>query len=255
LGKFNLGKWALALRDIPLKSQRFLETAATDLLKLLLVEDDAKTAAYLKRALEEAGHEVRHATSGQDGLQLAQTEAHSVIVLDRMLPAMDGLSIVRTLRGLGVQTPVLMLTALGGVEDRVEGLQSGADDYLIKPFAFSELLARVEALARRQPMQGVETRLSVGGIDMDLLRRTVTRDGKPIDLQPREFKLLEYLMRNAGRLVTRRMLLENVWQFNFDPKTNIVESHISRLRAKIGRGYDTEVIRTLRGSGYLMGVD
>ncbi len=221
-------------------------------MKLLIVEDDLETGAYLKRAFTEAGHAVDHAGSGRDGLFLAAGETYDVMVLDRMLPEVDGLAILRTIRASGVKTPVLLLTALGGIDDRVEGLEAGGDDYLIKPFAFSELLARVNALARRPPPQDVQTTLKVADLEMNLLRRTVTRGGRKIELQPREFQLLEYLMRNAGRVVTRTMLLEAVWDFHFDPKTNIVETHISRLRSKVDRGRAADLIQTVRGSGYCL---
>ncbi|HXQ17622.1 MAG TPA: response regulator transcription factor [Caulobacteraceae bacterium] len=219
-------------------------------MKLLLVEDDRETAAYLKRALTEAGHAVDQAHDGRDGLLLAVGETYDVVVLDRMLPQLDGLAILRTLRAASVKTPVLLLTALDGIDDRVEGLEAGGDDYLVKPFAFAELLARVNALARRPPPQDVQTTLRVADLEMNLLRRTVVRAGQKIDLQPREFQLLEYLMRHAGRVVTRTMLLEAVWDFHFDPKTNIVETHISRLRGKIDRGHPGSLIHTLRGAGY-----
>jgi len=219
-------------------------------MKLLLVEDDRETAAWLKRALAEAGHVADHAADGRDGLMLAAAEPYDVIVLDRMLPGIDGLAILRTLRAAKVATPVLLLTALGGIDDRVEGLEAGGDDYLVKPFAFAELLARVGALARRPPPQDRPTVLSVADLRMDLLAREVTRAGERIELQPREFQLLEYLLRHAGRVVTRTMLLESVWDFHFDPKTNIVETHISRLRAKLQRGGGAELIHTVRGAGY-----
>lgn len=219
-------------------------------MKLLLVEDDRETAAYLKRALTEAGHAVDQAHEGREGLLLAVGESYDVVVLDRMLPQLDGLAILRTLRAANVKTPVLLLTALGGIDDRVEGLEAGGDDYLVKPFAFAELLARVNALARRPPPQEVQTTLRVADLEMNLLRRTVTRAGRRIELQPREFQLLEHLMRHAGRVVTRTMLLEAVWDFHFDPKTNIVETHISRLRGKIDRGHAHGLIHTLRGAGY-----
>jgi two-component system OmpR family response regulator len=221
-------------------------------MKLLLVEDDRETAAYLKRALSEAGHAVDQAHDGRDGLLLAVGETYDVVVLDRMLPQLDGLAILRTLRAASVKTPVLLLTALDGIDDRVEGLEAGGDDYLVKPFAFAELLARVNALARRPPPQDVQTMLRVADLEMNLLRRTVTRAGQKIDLQPREFQLLEHLMRHAGRVVTRTMLLEAVWEFHFDPKTNIVETHISRLRGKIDRGHAGSLIHTLRGAGYCL---
>ncbi|MDB5450217.1 MAG: DNA-binding response regulator [Phenylobacterium sp.] len=221
-------------------------------MKLLIVEDDKEGAAYLKKALTEAGHTVDHAAGGRDGLLLAAGEPYDVIVLDRMLPAMDGLAILRTIRASGVKTPVLLLTALGSIDDRVEGLEAGADDYLVKPFAFAELLARVNALARRPPSQDVFTELCVADLKLDLLRRTVTRAGRRIELQPREYQLLEYLMRHTGRVVTRTMLLESIWEFHFDPKTNIVETHMSRLRGKIDRGFAHELIHTVRGAGYVL---
>jgi two-component system OmpR family response regulator len=220
-------------------------------MKVLLIEDDAKTAAYVKRGLEEHGHVVDVAATGRDGLFLAAGEAYDVMIVDRMLPGLDGLGIVKTVRAAGVTTPVLFLTTMGGIEDRVEGLAVG-DDYLVKPFAFAELLARINALARRPPIAQVPTVLRVADLEMDLIGRKVRRARQEIDLQPREFRLLEYLMRNAGRVVTRTMLLEHVWEFHFEPKTNIVETHISRLRSKIDRGFDTELLETVRGSGYLL---
>ena len=219
-------------------------------MKLLLVEDDREGGAYLKKALAEAGHTVDHAAAGRQGLLLAAGEPYDVIILDRMLPEMDGLAILRTIRASGVKTPVLLVTALGGIDDRVEGLEAGGDDYLVKPFAIAELLARVNALARRPPPQDVQTTLEVADLVLDRLKRTVARGGARIDLQPREFQLLEYLMRHRGRVVTRTMLLESVWDFHFDPKTNIVETHMSRLRAKVDRGHGRELIHTVRGAGY-----
>jgi two-component system OmpR family response regulator len=218
-------------------------------MKLLLVEDDKEAAAWLRRALAEVGHAVDHAAAGRDGLLLAAGEAYDVIILDRMLPGIDGLAILRTIRASGVKTPVLLLTALGGIDDRVEGLEAGGDDYLVKPFATAELLARINALARRPPTQDAPTALRVADLEMDLLKRTVTRAGKRVDLQPREFQLLEYLMRHAGRVVTRTMLLESIWDFHFDPKTNIVETHISRLRGKVDKGQPA-LLQTVRGAGY-----
>jgi two-component system OmpR family response regulator len=217
--------------------------------KILLIEDDEETAAYITRGLREHGHVIDHASNGRDGLFLASAGEHDVLIVDRMLPAMDGLGLVRTLRGAGVRTPVLFLTALGGVGDRVRGLDAGGDDYLAKPFAFAELLARVNALARRPPLVEVQTVLRVADLEIDLLKRSVRRGGARIELQPREFQLLEHLMRHAGRVVTRTMLLESVWDFHFDPKTNIVETHISRLRGKLGA---PELIHTVRGAGYVM---
>ncbi len=221
-------------------------------MKLLIVEDDKEAAGYLKRALSEAGHAVDYAAAGRDGLMLAVGETYDVIILDRMLPEIDGLAILRTLRASGVKTPVLLLTALGGIDDRVEGLEAGGDDYLVKPFAFAELLARVNALARRPPPQEVRTELAVADLKLNLLKRTVSRGGRRIELQPREFQLLEYLLRHAGRVVTRTMLLESVWDFHFDPKTNIVETHMSRLRGKVDRGHGAELIHTVRGAGYIL---
>lgn len=219
-------------------------------MKVLLIEDDTETARYIVNGLSEQGLVVDHADNGRDGLVLAAGEPYDVMILDRMLPGLDGLGILKTIRSAGVRTPVLLLTAMSGVDDRVEGLEAGGDDYLVKPFAFSELLARVHALARRPHTTAEETVLKAGGLEMDLIRREVRRDGKPIELQPREFRLLEYLMRNAGRVVTRTMLLQKVWDFHFDPATNVVETHISRLRAKVDKPFDTPLIRTVRGAGY-----
>jgi len=220
-------------------------------MRILLIEDDQETASYLARGLREHGHVVDHAATGQDGLFLAGG-GHDVLIVDRMLPGLDGLGLVRALRETGVKAPVLFLTALGGVGDRVKGLEAGGDDYLVKPFAFAELLARVNALARRPPLVEVRTVLSVADLEMDLLKRTVTRAGQRVELQPREFQLLEYLLANAERVVTRTMLLEAVWDFHFDPKTNIVETHISRLRAKLAQGGGAELIHTVRGAGYAL---
>jgi two-component system OmpR family response regulator len=221
-------------------------------MKILVIEDDAETAAFVCNGLREHGHVVDHAGNGRDGMFLAASETYDVIVADRRLPGPDGLVIVKTIRAAGVKTPVLFLTTMSGVNDRVEGLEAGGDDYLVKPFAFSELNARVNALARRPPIPAIETMLKVADLELDLLRRTVTRQGRRIELQPRELKLLEYLMRHAGRVVTRTMLLEQVWDFHFDPQTNVVETHISRLRGKIDKGFGPELIHTLRGSGYCL---
>ncbi len=219
-------------------------------MKILVIEDDADTADYIVQGLSEEGHSVDHAADGTEGLILATGHDYAVIVADRRLPGVDGLTIVKTLRGAGNRTPVLFLTTMKGIDDRVNGLRAGADDYLVKPFAFSELSARVDALARRPPLAEAETVLRVADLEMDLLKRKVVRGGQPIDLQPREFSLLEYLMRNAGRVVTRTMLLEQVWDFHFDPKTNVVEAHMSRLRAKIDRPFKHDLIQTVRGAGY-----
>jgi len=219
-------------------------------MKILLVEDDSDLAAYISAGFRELGHVCEHRTSGKDGLFAAMEAAFDVLVLDRMLPGLDGLSLVKALRAAQIRTPTLFLTNVSGIDDRVEGLRAGADDYLQKPFAFSELLARIEALARRPPLDQEITKLAVADLELDLIRRTVHRAGKSIDLQPREFRLLEYLMRHEGQIVTRTMLLEHVWDFHFDPCTNIVETHLSRLRSKMDRGFDKELIKTLRGSGY-----
>ena len=221
-------------------------------MKILLIEDDDATAAHIVKSLRQHGHVVDRAPNGRDGLFLAAGAPYDVMVVDRMLPGLDGLGIVKTIRSAGVKTPVLFLTALGGIGDRVAGLEAGGDDYLVKPFAFAELLARVNALARRPPPAEVRTALRLADLELDLVKRSVSRAGKRIDLQPQEFKLLEYLMRHAGRVVTRTMLLENVWEFHFDPQTTVVETHISRLRAKIDQGFDPPLIHTVRGSGYCL---
>ena len=222
-------------------------------MKVLIIEDDAETAAYVARGLREHGHVADHAPDGRDGLLMAGGGDYDVLIVDRMLPGIDGLGLVRTLRGAGVRSPVLFLTALRGVGDRVQGLEAGGDDYLVKPFAFAELLARLNALARRPPLSDVPTTLAVADLELDLLRRTATRGGERIELQPREFRLLEFLLRHAGKVVTRTMLLEGVWDFYFDPRTNIVETHVSRLRGKLSRGgRDPELIHTVRGSGYVL---
>ena len=224
----------------------------TGAVKILLVEDDKQTADYIAKGLREHGHVVDHADNGRDGLYLATGEKYyEVLIVDRMLPAMDGLSLVKAARTSGIKTPVLFLTTMGGVDDRVAGLEAGGDDYLVKPFAFAELLARVSALARRPPIMAA-TSLAVGDLEMDLLARTVTRAGKRLDLLAQEFKILEYLLRHAGEVVTRTMLLEKVWDFHFDPKTNIVETHISRLRSKIDKGFDKPLLHTVRGAGYVI---
>ncbi len=219
-------------------------------MRILVIEDDREAANYLIKGLRESGHVADHALDGEDGLALAREGVHEVLIVDRMLPGMDGLSVIETLRGEGNQTPVLILSALGDVDERVRGLRAGGDDYLSKPYAFSEMLARIEGLSRRHGTEPPATRLQAGGLEMDLLARTVKRDGQAILLQPREFKLLEYLMRNAGHVVTRTMLLENVWDYHFDPQTNVIDVHISRLRAKIDKDFDTALLQTVRGAGY-----
>jgi len=221
--------------------------------KILVIEDDAATADYVAQGLRETGHAVDIARTGKDGLFMAASEPYDVIVTDRMLPGPDGLTIVRTLRASGVATPVLMLTALADVERRVEGLDAGADDYLAKPFAFSELRARVAALGRRPAASGEATVLRVADLEMDLLKRSVRRGDRVIELLPTEWRLLEHMMRNAGRVLTKTMLLEKVWDFNFDPSTNIVEVHVSRLRRKIEVEGEPPLIRTIRGAGYVLG--
>jgi two-component system, OmpR family, response regulator len=221
-------------------------------LKILLIEDDQETADYLMQGLGEAGHNVVAASNGRDGLFQAAGESWDLLIVDRMLPGMDGLAVVKTLRGSGFETPVLFLTTLGGIDDRVNGLNAGGDDYLVKPFAYAELVARVAALGRRPPVQSNSTHLQVADLEIDLLSRSVRRNGQELLIQPREFRLLEYLMRHAGQVVTRTMLLENVWDFHFDPRTNIVETHISRLRSKVDKGYRDELIHTVRGAGYCL---
>jgi two-component system, OmpR family, response regulator len=224
-------------------------------MKLLVIEDDIEAATYLRRGLTESGHGVDCAHDGETGLQLALQNAYDALIVDRMLPRRDGLSLIRMLRADGRTTPVLVLSALGQVDQRVEGLRAGGDDYLVKPYAFAELLARIDALARRtvpatQDATGV---LRVADLELDLERRRVVRAGTLIRLQPRELRLLEYLMRRAGRIVTRTMLLEQVWDLHFDPQTNVVDSQISRLRAKIDRDFDPPLLHTLRGIGYRLG--
>jgi two-component system OmpR family response regulator len=219
-------------------------------MRILLAEDDSETRQFVERGLGELGHNVISAADGEDALHFALTETVDVIILDRMMPVLDGLSILKRLRAGGIAAPVLMLTALGRIEDRVYGLEAGADDYLVKPFAFSELAARIQALGRRTAPASVTTRLEAGGIEMDLLAREVRRAGMSVLLQPREFRLLEELMRNAGQFVTRTMLLERIWDFHFDPQTKIVETHMSRLRAKLNEGNLPDAIETVRGVGY-----
>ncbi len=224
-------------------------------MKLLLIEDDADTAGFILRGLKEHGHVIDHALDGKDGLFLAASGKYDALIVDRMLPGLDGLSIIKMLRATGNHAPALFLTTMDGIDDRVEGLEAGADDYLVKPFAFAELLARLAALMRRPPISDVKTVLRIGDLEMELLKRVVVRGGQTIDLQPQEFRLLEYLMRSEGRIVTRTMLLENVWDFHFDPQTSVVETHISRLRAKIDKGFPTDLLKTLRGVGYCLRAD
>jgi two-component system OmpR family response regulator len=223
-------------------------------MRILIVEDDRETADYLTAQLEALGHAVAYAPDGQEGLLRAAERGHDVIVLDRMLPELDGVGLLTRLRRAGIETPALFVTNLSGIDDRVEGLTAGGDDYLVKPFAFAEFLARLMALARRPPLGEQKSVLFFADLEMDLIKRTVARSGEQIELQPREFRLLEYLIRNEGRVVTRKMLLENVWDFHFDPRTNIVETHISRLRAKLDHGHSADLIHTLRGVGYSLRV-
>lgn len=219
-------------------------------MRILVVEDDKKTSDYVAKGLSEAGHLAEVLVDGRDALSHAAHTRYDVLVIDRMLPGLDGLSLMRALRASGVITPAIFLTAVGGVDDRVDGLEAGADDYLVKPFAFSELMARINALGRRPPIQHEKTLLRVADLEIDIARRTVRRDGQKIELQPREFTLLEVLMRNEGRVVTRTMLLEKVWDFHFDPKTSVVETHISRLRAKIDKPFAAQLLHTVRNTGY-----
>ncbi|MGF1641152.1 MAG: winged helix-turn-helix domain-containing protein [Rhodospirillales bacterium] len=220
-------------------------------MRILIIEDDRETADYLRKGLVENGHVVDHAPTGPQGLAMATESVYDALIVDRMLPGLDGLAVIQSLRDQRNRTPALILSALGQVSDRVKGLKAGGDDYLVKPFAFSELLARLEVLNRRtEPRETVITVLRVADLEMDLLARTVTRAGQQIDLQPREFRLLEYLMRHAGQVVTRTMLLESVWDYHFDPQTNVIDVHVSRLRAKIDKGFGEPLLHTVRGAGY-----
>jgi two-component system OmpR family response regulator len=223
-------------------------------MRILLIEDDREAASYLAKAFREAGHVADHAANGLDGYAMAREGGYDVLVVDRMLPKLDGLSLIRSLREQGVDTPVLILSALGQVDDRVKGLRAGGDDYLPKPYAFSELLARAEVLARRRAASssGEPTSYRVGDLELDRLSHRVFRAGREIVLQPREFRLLEYLMKNAAQVVTRTMLLEHVWDYHFDPQTNVIDVHVSRLRSKIDKGFERPLIHTVRGAGYMM---
>ncbi|MEO0983260.1 MAG: response regulator transcription factor [Pseudomonadota bacterium] len=226
-------------------------------MKILLIEDDAEAAAFAAKGLREAGHVVEHALDGEAGINMAGAGHYDAYIIDRMLPKADGLKVLATRRDEGDETPALFLSALGEVDDRVSGLKAGGDDYLVKPYAMQELLARVEALGRRRtaPAAAVTTRFAVADLEIDLLTRTVRRADKRIDLQPREFRLLEYLMRHAGQVVTRTMLLENVWEYHFDPQTNVIDVHISRLRSKIDKDFDKPLLKTVRGAGYTISED
>ena len=226
-------------------------------MKILLVEDDTEIAGHVSHALVTAGHDVDSEGNGHQGLSRALSGEYAALILDRMLPGLDGLNVMKQLRAQGMETPILLLTTMTGIDDRVEGLEAGADDYLVKPFAFAELVARVNAMARRADIntKAVATKLTVADLDMDLIARTLHRGGQRIELQAQEFRLLEYLMRNAGRAVTRTMLLEHVWKLNFDPRTKIVETHMSRLRTKLDRNNGRDLIHTIRGTGYILRAD
>ena len=221
-------------------------------MRILVIEDDLRVANYIAKGLREAGHLADLVANGNDGLLTAMGESFDVLVIDRMLPGFDGLTIVRSVRASNSRVPILLLSALGEVDERVEGLRAGGDDYLTKPFALSELLARIEALARRAIDHEEKSTLEVSGLKMDLSGRVVSRDGYVVELMPREFRLLEYLMRHAGQVVTRTMLLEGVWDYHFDPRTNVIDVHISRLRKKVDKGYDQSLIHTIRGAGYVL---
>ncbi|MEE2527070.1 response regulator transcription factor [Hyphobacterium sp. HN65] len=219
-------------------------------MRILIIEDDREAANYIRKGLKESGHVVDHAADGEEGLEMGRSAEYDILVVDRMLPKLDGLSVIETLRDEGISSPVLILSALGEVDHRVEGLKAGGDDYLVKPYAFAELLARIEALARRRDPETVRTKLVVGDLEMDLLARKVMRGGEEILLQPREFRLLEFLMKHSGQVVTRTMLLEKVWDYHFDPQTNVIDVHISRLRSKIDKPFDDALLHTVRGAGY-----
>ena len=220
-------------------------------MRILVIEDDPEAAAILSKNLRDAGHVVDHALDGEVGLNMAGAGDYDALIIDRMLPKMDGITLLTRRREEGDETPALFLSALGEVDDRVKGFKAGGDDYLVKPYAFSELIARVEALGRRRASPAsLTTRYEVGDLEIDVLTRTARRAGKKIDLQPREFRLLEYLMRHADQVVTRTMLLENVWEYHFDPQTNVIDVHISRLRSKIDKDFDTALLKTIRGAGY-----
>ncbi len=225
-------------------------------MKILLVEDSERVSQFVKKGLEEAGHAVDHAGNGRDGMFLAASEPYDVIILDRLLPGgIDGLGIIEALRRSGNKTPILILSALADVDERIRGLKAGGDDYLTKPFAFGELAARIDVLGRRNQAAAIETVLTVGDLRLDILSRKASRAGKAISLQAREFKLLEYLMRHAEQVVTRTMLLENVWDYHFDPQTNVIDVHISKLRQKIDAGFERPLLRTIRNAGYMLSVD
>jgi len=223
-------------------------------MRLLIIEDEPSVASYIAKGLKESGHTADIAGNGKDGLFMATTERYDALIVDRMLPELDGLTIIKTLRGSANMTPALILSAMGEVDDRIKGLRAGGDDYLVKPFSFEELLTRIEVLVRRTQniMPEAQTELCAQGIKLNLLSRKVTRDGQDIDLQSREFQLLEYMLRHKGQVVTRTMLLEHVWDYHFDPQTNVIDVHISRLRGKIEKGFDSQIIKTVRGAGYII---
>jgi two-component system OmpR family response regulator len=221
-------------------------------MRILVIEDDKDAASWLVKGLKESGHVVDLAVEGEQGFAMAAEGGHDVLIVDRMLPKMDGLAIIKGLRGAGNKVPILVLSALSDVDERVKGLRAGGDDYLAKPYSFAELLARVEGLGARKLLDPKDAKLHAMDLEMDLLTRTVTRSGKPIILQPREFKLLEFLVRNAGHIVTRTMLLENVWDYHFDPQTNVIDVHVSRLRSKLDKGFAQPLLQTVRGAGYMI---
>lgn len=221
-------------------------------MRVLIIEDDQEVSAFIAKGLKEARHQADVANNGKDGLFLASTAQYDVLIVDRMLPELDGLSVIKALRALNKSMPILILSALGEVDDRVDGLRSGGDDYLVKPFAFSELLARIEILGRRQSSQAEQSQLSAGDLILDRMTRKVTRAGKLIELQTREFNLLEFLLQHQNQVVTRTMLLESVWDYHFDPQTNVIDVHISRLRSKVDKGFETPIIQTVRGAGYII---
>lgn len=245
------------LSEVVVRDGHLMESAVQPIgefgkMRVLLIEDDKSTASYIQKGLTEKGHSADIAARGDVGLQMALTGNYQVLIVDRMLPALDGLNLISKLRQQNNITPALVLSALGDVDDRIEGLKAGSDDYLSKPFSFSELLARLEALVRRATAESQDTTLSAGELEMDLLGRVVQRQNTTIDLQPREFRLLEYLMRHSNQVVTRTMLLENVWDYNFDPQTNVIDVHISRLRGKIDKNFDSPMLCTVRGAGYIL---
>jgi two-component system, OmpR family, response regulator len=238
----------MAHADLTMAAPQGTETP----MRILVIEDDRDAASWLVKGLKESGHVVDLASDGEQGLALALEAVHDVLIVDRMLPKLDGLSVIQKVRSEGHITPVLILSALSDVDERVKGLRAGGDDYLAKPYAFSELLARVEGLGSRKLLDPKDAKLKAMDLEIDLMTRIVTRNGTPILLQPREFKLLEYLMRNAGHIVTRTMLLENVWDYHFDPQTNVIDVHVSRLRSKIDKGFDEPLLQTVRGAGYMI---